>query len=112
MMEYKSPNKTIKVNPGGASSECPVCGGKVKHPAWKISRCENCDRDYDRDRLASLAISLRGLDLCGDPFPVSAESSLPSMMDEYLYVGSKPDASEAGRTEMAYDPNRPVQNIT
>ena len=112
MLEYKSPNRLIKVNPGGTSSECPVCGGKLKHPTWKMSRCETCGRDYERDRLASLAITLRGLDLCGDPFPVSAESSLPSMMDEYLYVRSKPDASEAGRTEMAYDPNRPVQNIT
>ncbi len=106
MVEYKSPNKMIKVNPGGTSSECPVCGGKVKHPTWKISRCMNCDRDYDRDRLASLAISLRGLDLCGDPFPVSAESSLPSMMDEYLYNRSMPDAPGAGRTEMAYVPNK------
>ncbi len=106
MIEYKSPNKMIKVNPGGTSSECPVCGGKVKHPTWKISRCMNCDRDYDRDRLASLAISLRGLDLCGDPFPVSAESSLPSMMDEYLYNRSMPDAHGAGRIEMAYVPNK------
>ena len=37
MLEYKSPNKIIKVNPGGTSSECPVCGGKLKHPTWKIS---------------------------------------------------------------------------
>ncbi len=80
MMEYKSKNRTIYVNPEGTSSECPVCGGKVKHPVWKISRCENCGRDYDRDRLASLAISLRGLDLCGDPFPVSAIASVPSRM--------------------------------
>ena len=112
MIEYKSPNKTIKVNPGGTSSECPVCGGKVKHPAWKISRCENCGLDYDRDRLASLAISLRGLDLCGDPFPVSAESSLSSVKDEYLYVRSKPEAFEAGSTEMVYDPNMPVYKVT
>ena len=80
MMEYKSKNRTIYVNPEGTSSECPVCGGKVKHPAWKMSRCENCGRDYDRDRLASLAISLRGLDICGDPFPVSAIASVPSRM--------------------------------
>ena len=112
MIEYKSPNKTIKVNPGGTSSECPVCGGKVKHPAWKISRCMNCDRDYDRDRLASLAITLRGLDLCGDPFPVSAESSLPSMMDEYLYTRSMPDAPGAGRTEKAYVPNETLHDIS
>ena len=107
-----SPNKVIKVNPGGTSSQCPVCGGKVKHPAWKISRCKNCDRDYDRDRLASLAISLRGLDLCGDPFPVSGESSLPSMMDEYLYTRSMPDAPGTGRTEMAYVPNETLHNIS
>ena len=112
MIEYKSPNKVIKVNPGGTSSQCPVCGGKLKHPAWKISRCNNCDRDYDRDRLASLAITLRGLDLCGDPFPVSAGSSLPSMMDEYLYTRSMPDAPGAGRTEMAYVPNETLHNIS
>jgi putative transposase len=111
MLEYKSPNKIIKVNPGGTSSECPVCGGKVKHPAWKISRCENCDRDYDRDRLASLAISLRGLDLCGDPFPVSAVTSVPSVMDEYLYVRKQPGLSGAGSTEAAYVPNNVVHKI-
>ena len=78
----RSPSKGIKVNPGGTSSECPVCGGDVKHPTWKISRCNYCDWDYDRDRLASLAITLRGHDLSGDPFPVSAGSTLPSVMDE------------------------------
>ena len=106
MLEYKSPNRVIKVNPGGTSSECPVCGGKVKHPTWKISRCETCDRDYDRDRLASLAISLRGHDLCGDPFPVSAVTSLPSVMDEYLYTRNRPEIPGAGWTEMAYVPNK------
>ena len=42
---YKSPMKTVYVNPRGTSSECPVCGEKVKHPAWKISKCDNCDRN-------------------------------------------------------------------
>ena len=106
MIEYKSPNKVIKVNPGGTSSQCPVCGERLKHPTWKISRCDTCDQDYDRDRLASLAISLRGLDLCGDPFPVIAVTSLPSMMDEYLYVRKQPELSGAGLTEMAYVPNK------
>ncbi|MCL5802256.1 MAG: hypothetical protein M1529_00355 [Candidatus Thermoplasmatota archaeon] len=59
----------------------------VKHPAWKISRCNNCDRNYDRNRLASLAITLRGVDLCGDPFPASASATWQSMKDEYLYRG-------------------------
>ncbi|MCL5874184.1 MAG: transposase [Candidatus Thermoplasmatota archaeon] len=112
MMEYKSKNRTIYVNPEGTSSECPVCGGKVKHPAWKMSRCENCGRDYDRDRLASLAISLRGLDLCGDPFPVSAIASVPSRMDEYLYTRNQPEISGADGTEMAYASNDVMHNNT
>ncbi len=97
----KSPMKTVYVNPRGTSSECPVCGEKVKHPTWKISRCNNCDRDYDRDRLASLAITHRGIDLCGDPFPVSASASWQSMKDEYLYIRDKPEIPEAGSTETA-----------
>ena len=95
MVEYKSPMKTVYVNPRGTSSECPVCGEKVKHPTWKISRCNNCDRNYDRDRLASMAITHRGIDLCGDPFPVSASASWQSMKDEYLYIRDKPEISEA-----------------
>ncbi len=110
MMEYKSTKKTYYVNPDGTSSECPVCGGKVKHPIWKISRCENCGRDYDRDRLASLAISLRGLDLCGDPFPVSAIASVPSRMGEYLYTRNQPEISGADGTEMAYASNDVMHN--
>ena len=106
MIEYKSPMKTVYANPRGTSSECPVCGEKVKHPTWKISRCNNCDRDYDRDRLASLAITHRGIDLCGDPFPVSASASWQSMKDEYLYIRDKPEIPEAGSTETAYAANR------
>ena len=100
MLDYKSQFKTIYVNPEGTSSRCPVCGGMLKHPFWKISRCIKCGRDYDRDRLASLAIALRGLYLCGDPFPVSAITSVPSVMDEYLYVSNRPDVVDAGGTEM------------
>ncbi|MEM3288650.1 MAG: hypothetical protein QXT35_01000 [Conexivisphaerales archaeon] len=40
---------------------------------WGISKCETCGVDYDRDRLASLAITLR---LCGYPFTVSADGLL------------------------------------
>ncbi len=110
MMEYKSKNRTIYVNPEGTSSECSVCGGRLKHPVWKMSRCRNCGRDYDRDRLASLAISLRGLDLCGDPFPVSAIASVPSRMGEYLYTRNQPEISGADGTEMAYASNDVMHN--
>ncbi len=106
MMEYKSPNRVIKMNPRGASSQCPVCGGRLKHPTWRISSCKNRDQYYDRGRFASLAISLRGLVLCGDPFPESAVTSLPSMMDEYLYLRKQPELSETGSTKTAYAPNK------
>lgn len=82
------------MDPRGTSSECPVCGERIKHPTWKISKCKKCDRDYDRDRLASLAISIRGLYLCGEPFPVSALTSTSSMMDEYLHIKNPPETLE------------------
>ncbi|MHB8359143.1 MAG: hypothetical protein ACYDCP_06570 [Thermoplasmataceae archaeon] len=47
-----------------------------------ISRWDN----RDRNRLASLAITLRGVDLCGDPFLVSASASWQSVKNEYLYI--------------------------
>ena len=75
-----------------------------------MSRCENCGRDYDRDRLASLAISLRGLDLCGDPFPLSAIASVPSRMGEYLYTRNQPEISGADGTEMANASNDVMHN--
>ena len=112
MLEYKSEFKTMYVDPGGTSSECPVCGGRLRHPTWKISRCSNCGRDYDRDRLSSLAITIRGLYLCGDPFPVSAIASIPSVMDEYLHISSKPETAEEGGTKMVYASNIPVQEST
>ena len=109
MLEYKSQFRSVYVNPKGTSSECPVCGGRLEHPIWKISRCKNCGRDYDRDRLASLAITLRGLYLCGDPFPVSAMASLPSVRDEYLYINHRPDVAEVGGIEMVNASNILVQ---
>ena len=108
MVEYKSPNQTLYVSPRGTSSECPVCGDRLEHPAWAMSRCRTCGVDYDRNRLASLAILLRGLRLCGQPFAVSADASWQSMRDEYLYTGSRPDAVGAGWTEAAYALNKNV----
>jgi IS605 OrfB family transposase len=84
-IDYKSNNKTLYINPEGTSSECPVCGGKLEHPIWKISKCNNCGLTYDRNRLSSLSISIRGLDLCGTPFIVSGTSSWHFMKDNYMY---------------------------
>ena len=106
MVEYKSPNRTLYVSPRGTSSECPVCGGRLEHPVWAVSRCVKCGVDYDRDRLASLAILCRGLRLCGQPFAVSADASWQQMRDEYLYAGGMPDdAIRAGWTDAASAPN-------
>ncbi len=108
MVEYKSPNRTLYISPRGTSSECPVCGDRLEHPTWAVSRCARCDVDYDRNRLASLAILCRGLRLCGQPFAVSEDASWQSMRDEYLHPESMPEALGAGRTEAASAPNGDV----
>jgi len=105
LVEYKSSQRTLYVNPRGTSSRCPVCGENLKHPAWGISSCETCGVDYHRDRLASLAILCGGLRLCGSPFTVSADASWPMLKNEYLYAGGAPDAARAGWTEPANAPN-------
>jgi putative transposase len=106
MIEYKSPRRTVYVDPRGTSSRCPVCGGRLKHPAWGISSCATCGVAYDRNRLASLAIFSRGLHLCGYPFTVSADASWPSMKDEYLYAGDRPDIVGAAAMEEANASNK------
>jgi len=85
-VDYKSPNETLYIDPDGTSSECPVCGGKLEHPVWKESKCNYCDLTYDRNRLSSLSISIRGLNLCGTPFTVSGSSSWHFMKDNYMYL--------------------------
>jgi len=57
-----------------------------------VSRCDKCGVDYDRNRPASLAILLRGLRLCGQPFAVSAGTSWQLLRDEYLYTPALPRA--------------------
>jgi putative transposase len=105
-VDYKSPKKTLYPDPRGTSSECPVCGGILEHPTWGVSRCKTCGVDYDRNRLASLAILLRGARLCGrTPFAVSADASWQSLRDEYLHARGKPDAVGARGTEVASAPN-------
>jgi putative transposase len=107
MVEYKSRCRTLYVSPRGTSSECPVCGGRLEHPAWAVSRCKTCGVDYSRDRLASLAILQRGLRLCGQPFAVSAGASWQPMKNEYLYTPRESKAGRAGWTEQAANaPNR------
>jgi putative transposase len=115
-VDYKSANRTLYPDPRGTSSECPVCGGKLGHPTWKVSRCRKCGADYDRNRLASLAILCRGARLCGfppssgrGPFPVSADASWQQMRDEYLYTGGElGKAARAGGTDAASAPNGSV----
>jgi putative transposase len=106
MVDYKSPKRTKYVSPRGTSSKCPVCGGKLEHPAWAVSRCRTCGVDYDRNRLASLAILCRGLRLCGQPpFAVSADASWKALRDEYLHTCGTPAVIGAGWTETSSAPN-------
>jgi transposase len=61
--------------------------------------CPTCDANYDRDRLASLAIARRGARLCGQPFSVSEDASWRLVRDEYLWHGPVAGAAIAGGTE-------------
>jgi putative transposase len=102
MVDYKSPKETLYPNPRGTSSRCPVCGGIIEHPTWKESLCTRCGVDYDRNRLASLAIACRGRRLCGHPFSVSADASWQRERSEYLWHGPvADDTTVAGGTEYA-----------
>jgi len=105
MIDYKSRNRTLYVNPRGTSSECPVCGDKLEHPAWEISRCRTCGVDYARNRLSSLEIVRRGLRLCGQPFAVSADTSWLALKNEYLHTPNQPKNGGTGWTEPTNIPN-------
>ncbi len=107
LVDYKSQCSTLYVSPRGTSSECPVCGGRLEHPKWAVSRCNTCGVDYDRNRLASLAILRRGSRLCGHPFAVSADASWQHMRNEYLHTPAKPDGVRVGGTNhVANAPNQ------
>jgi putative transposase len=106
MVDYKSPKATLYVTPRGTSSRCPVCGGNIEHPTripsdmrWRVSACPTCGVDYDRNRLASLAIACRGARLCGQPFSVSEDASWRLVRDEYLWHGPVAGTTIAGGTE-------------
>jgi len=106
MVDYKSPKATLYATPRGTSSRCPVCGEKIEHPTripsdirWRVSVCPTCGVDYDRNRLASLAIACRGARLCGQPFSVSEDASWRLVRDEYLWHGNVADTPIAGGTE-------------
>jgi len=106
MVDYKSTMATLYANPRGTSSRCPVCGGTIEHPTripsdirWRVSACPTCGADYDRNRLASLAIACRGARLCGRPFSVSEDASWHLVRDEYLWHGPVAETTIAGGTE-------------
>lgn len=43
----------------GSSTYCPFDGSKLRHPMWRISRCEECGVDYDRDSLSAIVGKVR-----------------------------------------------------
>ena len=60
IIEYKSKNAVVCVNPKGTSSECPRCGGPLDHPSWRRATCGNCEGEWHRDRAAAISVLRRG----------------------------------------------------
>ena len=59
-IDYKSRTRVLHVDPRGTSSECPRCGGRLDHPVWRRSTCDDCQGDFHRDRAAAVSILNRG----------------------------------------------------
>jgi putative transposase len=77
IVEYKSNTAVLRVNPRGTSSECPQCGGALRHPSWRRSDCVNCQSSWHRDRAAAIVILSRGLGvLRGATLPPRARDAL------------------------------------
>lgn len=79
-IEYRSSGIFVTVNPRGTSSCCSVCGGKVTHPTWKVSKCKNCKITVSRDGNASINILNRGYSyLWSVPLPPNVVTSLVNL---------------------------------
>src|SRR6267143_1017706 len=85
MIEYKSAWKGVTVIPltssetYGSSSECPACGEKLYNPAKddvahrRMLWCQKCKVWRDRDVIAALNLSMRGLSRFASSRPRSEE---------------------------------------
>lgn len=77
-----SPKVSDWVYARGTSSYCPFCGSGVEHPTWRISRCHECSRDFDRDRLSSVSVLVRGMTTHrkGEPWVLARDALQPDVI--------------------------------
>ena len=109
MIEYKSAWKGVTVIPltrsetYGSSSECPACGEKLYNPAKddvahrRMLWCQKCKVWRDRDVIAALNLSMRGLSRFASSRPRSGEEEGRShkASTAYLRTGEEGPAYEA-----------------
>ena len=81
-IEYNVP--IIYVNPRGASTLCPKCGGKLSY-THRLAVCENCGFIADRDTVGTMNIHLRGLR--GMRPSLGSRVNAPTMKDETRQSG-------------------------
>jgi putative transposase len=108
MIEYKSAWKGMTIIPltksetYGSSSECPACGEKLHSPAKddvahrRMLWCQNCKVWMDRDVIAALNLSMRGLARFASSRPRSGEEESRSQASSSsLQTGEEGLAGEA-----------------
>ncbi len=89
----------------GTSSYCPFSGCPLEHPDWRISRCHKCGYDYERDRLSSVSILIRGLTTHrkDEPWALAKDALLPgvvSLLQEQCIVKVLQSPIEGKATEV------------
>lgn len=85
LIQRKLSEKTIvvKVSPKNTSRTCPRCGFVAKTRVGRVFKCEKCELELDRQRLASINIYLKYTTMRGFPY-----SDDPDMwMRGELWVG-------------------------
>jgi putative transposase len=108
MIEYKSAWKGVTTIPltksetSGSSSTCPACGEKLHNPAKgdvahaRMLWCQNCKVWRDRDLIAVLNLSKRGLARFASSRPRSGEEESRSQASSSsLQTGEEGPAGEA-----------------
>ena len=76
-VEYKAKLNglpVIHVEPKGTSSLCPICGGKLAPNGYRLSKCNGCGYENDRDIIACLNM----LRIWGVPLPPKAAHETPA----------------------------------
>ncbi len=84
IMAAKSPYRSRWRYARGTSTFCPFCGCELVHPKgrWRVSRCPGCSCDYDRDRLSSVSVLVRGLTSHrkGEPWALAKDPLAPGVV--------------------------------